>query len=144
MPQVNVSELSKKESEYNRHSLSMHDRRLENIVWEFLYEDEETKLPLYDEWKKEYEELFNEADYRQYKTLKRFAAFYTRTIDKIASPKDNELIPEFLFDIRHLITQKLLNSNEQLEFLKSYIKLLNGSEKYDLGAKKKSDGTPKN
>ena len=74
----------------------------------------------------------NSTNFNKLSILKRFAAFYTQTLDKIASPGKDELIPEFLFNIRHLITRKLSNKREHLEFLKSYVKELNKHEKYDL------------
>ena len=47
---VNVSILSKTESEFNKSNVSMSDRRPEIIVWDFLYEDEVTGLSKYEDW----------------------------------------------------------------------------------------------
>jgi len=59
-------------------------------------------------------------------------------LDKIASPNKDEILPEYLFNIRHLITSKLSNKKEHLEFLKTYMKELVKNEKYDLSLVKKS------
>ena len=74
----------------------------------------------------------DKTNYNKLSILKRFAGFFTRTLDRIADHGSDEQIPEFLFDIRYLMTQKLSNKKEHLEFLKSYVEELSTNKKYVL------------
>jgi len=53
-------------------------------------------------------------------------------------PGEGEPIPEYLFEIRDLISNKLCNSNEKFEFLRTYVKVLKDSNKYDISTNRKS------
>ena len=53
-------------------------------------------------------------------------------------PGKGEPIPEYLFEIRDLISNKLCNSNEKFEFLRTYVKVLKDSNKYDISTNRKS------
>ena len=85
-----------------------YDRKEENLVWG--YKDN------WREWKQEYDFL-RKSDIDNLNNLFRFATFFTQTMDKIASLKENEQIPFTLFEIRDLISMKLPANKEQFEFL---------------------------
>ena len=70
-----------------------------------MYEERYSKIPLYENWLQEYHYLMDvRTKFNKLCILKRFAVFFTRTLDKIADHDEDELIPEFLFDIRYLMT----------------------------------------
>ena len=89
----------------------------------------------YEEWLDEKRYISN-LDMHNLHHFKLLARFITQTLDKICSAYSNEQIPEYLFEVRHLIINNIPDhggvGRTKLDYVLKYVEALKDSSIYDI------------